>query len=798
MSLIHWWPLNGDTKDYGINSNNLVNNGATINNAGKIGKCYSFNGNSSKLYTNITLTNTMSFCCWVNLANNNESFIIDARNSSGNGYQPIYIGVNYGIQFYSSQSGISTKWDAQQCNLTSNSWYHIVVVVTPSSASLYINGNLISMTPGSYGYNYGTSLLSIGSRYSDTLFLNGKLNDIRIYDHALSIKEIKEISKGLMLHYNFEDFNRENLFKNPLITSSTYSSKTSQGDVVVTYTPMSSLAGKTLVFAYDYSIEGAKYYNNTGDIYKDRYGIHGVIQYTVGTDTTVKASYPFAGYLTVSGTGTAIQKTTIPSSWNVISLSFANQTGNKPAENNSNTWYIKNLKLEIIGSENDMPSDSITTANSVIYDNSGYGYNGTINGNLTLANDSTIPSGTKSMKFASDSYLDIPVFPEFKELTCSFWIKIPNATVSYRSLFNQLNSPTGSLWLSVNTESYGLWSYMASSPSYSGAGDMLQANTWYFATFVFNNGYANWYLNGEYLGRNVFYPSRLVIPSTHFCLGDSYSGGSWSGTPFDGWIADFKLFATALSAEDIKAEYTRKASIDRNGNLFTGEILEESSNVSITKKNQVQTYSFKEGNDIAKFYGGYTQLEYIESTGTQYINTNVISSYNLTLETSIAITEEHPTTKYRSLFGNEASWVMNFVEDSTGIRWVGQDINMYITTYSLNEKMFIYAGKDFMYKNGVSIPRSADGNSVSYGNFLIGKGYNNTTIGKFKLYNFKIYDSGELVRDFVPAKRNKDSIIGLYDLVEHKFYTNQGTGTFTGGTELGPLSAIAINEIKEI
>ena len=40
-----------------------------------------------------------------------------------------------------------------------------------------------------------TMLLDIG---------NGKLNDVRIYDHSLSPKEVKEISKGLILHYKLD------------------------------------------------------------------------------------------------------------------------------------------------------------------------------------------------------------------------------------------------------------------------------------------------------------------------------------------------------------------------------------------------------------------------------------------------------------------------------------------------------------------------------------------------------------------------------------------------------------------
>ena len=50
-----------------------------------------------------------------------------------------------------------------------------------------------------------------------------------------------------------------------------------------------------------------------------------------------------------------------------------------------------------------------------------------------------------------------------------------------------------------------------------------------------------------------------------------------------------------------------------------------------------------------------------------------------------------------------------------------------------------------------------------------------------KLYRCKaISYSGSLVRDFIPVRRNVDSAIGLYDLVENKFYGNNGSGSFIG------------------
>ena len=52
------------------------------------------------------------------------------------------------------------------------------------------------------------------------------------------------------------------------------------------------------------------------------------------------------------------------------------------------------------------------------------------------------------------------------------------------------------------------------------------------------------------------------------------------------------------------------------------------------------------------------------------------------------------------------------------------------------------------------------------------------------LYYWKIWDDNNLLRDFVPCYRKSDGVIGLYDRVEGKFYTNKGTGTFLKGNDI--------------
>ena len=67
------------------------------------------------------------------------------------------------------------------------------------------------------------------------------------------------------------------------------------------------------------------------------------------------------------------------------------------------------------------------------------------------------------------------------------------------------------------------------------------------------------------------------------------------------------------------------------------------------------------------------------------------------------------------------------------------------------------------------------------------------------LYSCQIYDNGQIVRDFVPAKRNSDSVVGLYDIVNGIFYENAGTGTFTAGAEVPQIiNGFLIKPIRDL
>lgn len=209
----------------------------------------------------------------------------------------------------------------------------------------------------------------------------------------------------------------------------------------------------------------------------------------------------------------------------------------------------------------------------------------------------------------------------------------------------------------------------------------------------------------------------------------------------------------------------------------------------------------------------YQEVEYIESHGTEYIDTGVILTQSNKVVFNASFTQN--TISAKGVFGsrvsaNENNFAISYYEYSTNVSLALDFNNSGYTTYRLTRYLEFETIYQFIIdKNERAIYRNSaliDSNTTLC-NDNINSGLNAyifTTNGTSwssmygKLYSCKIYDNNVLVRDFVPCYRVSDNEIGLYDLVNGVFYTNQGTGTFSVGKNVNNNTIIKLPAPLEI
>ena len=186
---------------------------------------------------------------------------------------------------------------------------------------------------------------------------------------------------------------------------------------------------------------------------------------------------------------------------------------------------------------------------------------------------------------------------------------------------------------------------------------------------------------------------------------------------------------------------------------------------------------------------GYTKLGYIQSTGTQYINTN-LALFDVSDHEIIIDFEPTEFYNYNTIWGStyDADTFEGWVYSNGGLAMrykstrYGNDNNI-----TVNSRHLIKAKKE-----NSTLSKIVDSTSFGTGNvgdlitdskfllFLSGNDY-----GKYKLYSCKLYKGGTLVRNFIPCKRDSDNEIGLFDTINQVFYINAGTGEFLSGEYTG-------------
>ena len=579
MSLIVWLPLNGNLDNQGLSGVTVTNGGMTVNDSGKIGKCYSFANSNYLRLDNMPFSSlgTCSVSFWWYL-NSTEDWL-PCTGQSGSYYFMATSGGTGGFYHQNVGSNTITIYrDGVQGTtpLGAGAWHHYVItgLNLTSWTAFYIN-------------MYG----STGSGWNST----GRVNDFRIYDHNLSLKEIKEISKGLVLHYKFNDAYTENTTN---LASQTYISgwnnsgncSRTTNDTSLTspcgapvFSQTQTTAGqsafcigvtssaqvsKTLTASTWFYRSGSTSGSTIGPYIRDMdhdnsmgcdFKYNGVSGYT---------NWPTDQWIYITGTFTTGSGAGRPY--------FCCYTGALNEKFAFSGWQIEEK-------DHATPYVNGTRTSSIIYDGSGYRNDGTAAGTIELSD--TSPRYNKCTKFNSVGISTSYTNKGLDVFTYSAWVKL----TSYHSERSCI-SIGGTYFTINNSGKLSGYAYGKSSEGYHTGSITIPLNTWTHVAIVWTTSQIIGYVNGV-KDFAVNCTGNFTVATPH-CIGSE--GANRSSRVFTGYISDLREYVTALSAEDILELYHTAGSIDKSGTIFTYDYNESSGINKLSKSGVFSTSSITE------------------------------------------------------------------------------------------------------------------------------------------------------------------------------------------------------------
>ena len=478
MALRVWLPLNGNMENKGLSNIVATNSGTIINNNGKIGQCYEFDGNDDFISIDYSqcFNKYWTYCCWIYNDDSGGRGVLYGDYGLSNT-------VNINIEKWTNET-IRLYWNNSEDLYFSRSalpvgkWTHLALSYDGTEVIVYINGikseskeqvlNAINKTTGLF-------LLGRDNRTGTTAF-KGKMNDFRLYDECLSSKQIREIAKGLVAHYKLDNY-IDNLISNNVT------------QYVVMPEASAATVGKI-----------AQYIGTTNGNYTNGYFYKGISRSILNSET-----FEFI-----------------------------------------TTYDWSNIQVQI---------------SNLITDVSGNGYNANISGSLTLNNNSPRYNSSTSLNSTLINSPAGKVLATSKDFTINGWFYHISGTNYYASAENSNTS--------VCLENGRFFVYPTSGSAYVGTWQSTD-NTWQMLTLVHNSvsQTLTLYINGVQ-------SEQINTDGTIFANNTLNIGGRQNSAGYNGSISDFRIYATALSADDIKGLYQTSAWVDNENNVYAYNFVEE-------------------------------------------------------------------------------------------------------------------------------------------------------------------------------------------------------------------------------
>ena len=608
MSLLAWYPLIKDGKNQGLDGIDLTQTGTITYTAGKIGNSATFNQNLANRFTRpqIKIYDNFSFSCWFKLQETTsttwQTLFFEGRdvNNDGWGFR-----INGGNKRLVCCCG-STVW-TYGVDISYDKWYHATMTIDNGNWTVYFDGSkvgngTVTTLPKLTEWNttFFVGCLS-GSYYP----LNGQVQDVRIYDHPLSAKEVKEISKGLCIHYQLKGTGaNENLLVNSsewfnnsisynansckvtreisyndtcflnkqikitLTNSNTTTNYGATGIYIGASTQLGSdwanklIEGETYTYSFWAKADASNPYNiglSSGGIIENQ--TH-VANTGFGSLTTIWRYHTVTFKWTKTTKLTACFYITVNAS-STVSFYLC---GFKLEKGSKATPWIPN------------PADTLYTQlgynSNIEPDCSGFGFDGTITGSLPTNINS--PKYNTCRTFGSDKYIrtdkgfPLGAQPPF---TISLWYKPVETTyVTWADVVRcgvKLNTTTA-LWRMECYNNTGLnYAWYGNGVVNNGGASCswtAEYNKWHHLVQTFDGTIFRQYVNGTQVGTYTLASAYVGFETTGtFGVGDYGMYGDMS---------DIRVYATCLTPEDVKELYNTSASIDKKGNFICCELEE--------------------------------------------------------------------------------------------------------------------------------------------------------------------------------------------------------------------------------
>ena len=198
----------------------------------------------------------------------------------------------------------------------------------------------------------------------------------------------------------------------------------------------------------------------------------------------------------------------------------------------------------------------------------------------------------------------------------------------------------------------------------------------------------------------------------------------------------------------------------------------------------------------------YTQLDYIESNGTQHIDSLVYGNLNTEIEAKITCSRSGGAGQLFGDITTQSSAISCNIDINSnqtsrfGNKTISTNFNNYI---EVNVPCQIKENKNGIYINSELVSSFNTETDFTTSKTLLIFSRNGSSLTSHwygRVYYFKIYNNNVLVRDLIPCYRNSDNEIGMYDLIDNIFFTNLGSGVFTYGKEINIPNPDYPQEIK--